>query len=68
VVGTAVPPDGLDMRTGKFLTAFDPQAYIRKAEESLKRFGLDYVDFFLFPFVGKREMVLNEGVLKHLNN
>jgi len=66
VVGTAVPPDGLDMRTGKFLTAFDPQAYIRKAEESLKRFGLDYVDFFLFPFAGKREMVLNEGVLKAL--
>lgn len=66
VVGTAVPPDGLDMRTGKFLTPFDPQAYIRKAEESLKRFGLDYVDFFLFPFAGKREMVLNEGVLKAL--
>ena len=66
VVGTAVPPDGLDMRTGKFLTPFDPQAYIRKAEESLKRFGLDYVDFFLFPYAGKREMVLNEGVLKAL--
>jgi len=66
VVGTAVPPDGLDMRTGKFLTPFDPQAYIRKAEESLKRFGLDYVDFFLFPFAGKREMILNEGVLKAL--
>jgi predicted aldo/keto reductase-like oxidoreductase len=66
VVGTAVPPDGLDMRTGKFLKAFDPQAYIKKAEESLKRFGIDYVDFFLFPFAGKREMVLNEGVLKAL--
>jgi len=66
VVGTAVPPDGLDMRTGKFLTPFDQQAYIRKAEESLKRFGLDYVDFFLFPYAGKREMVLNEGVLKAL--
>jgi uncharacterized protein len=64
VVGTAVPPDGLDMRTGEFINGFDPQAYIRKAEESLKRFGLDYVDFFLFPFAGKREMVLNEGVLK----
>ena len=66
VVGTAVPPDGLDMRTGKFLNPFDPQAYIKKAEESLNRFGIDYVDFFLFPFAGKREMVLNEGVLKAL--
>lgn len=66
VVGTAVPPDGLDNRTGKFINPFDPQAYIKKAEESLKRFGIDYVDFFLFPFAGKREMVLNEGVLKAL--
>ncbi|MCX6321973.1 MAG: aldo/keto reductase [Bacteroidia bacterium] len=66
VVGTAVPPDGLDMRTGKFLNGFDQQAYMKKAEESLKRFGIDYVDFFLFPFAGKREMVLNEGVLKAL--
>jgi predicted aldo/keto reductase-like oxidoreductase len=66
IVGTAVPPDGLDMRTGKFISAFDPQAYIKKAEESLKRFGLDYVDFFLFPYAGKREMVMNDGVLKAL--
>jgi predicted aldo/keto reductase-like oxidoreductase len=66
VVGTAVPPDGLDMRSGKFINQFDPQAYIRKAKESLKRFGIDYVDFFLFPYAGKREMVLNEGVLKAL--
>ena len=66
VVGTAVPPDGLDNRTGKFIKAFDPQAYIKKAEESLKRFGIEYVDFFLFPYAGKREMVLNDGVLKAL--
>jgi predicted aldo/keto reductase-like oxidoreductase len=66
VVGTAVPPDGLDMRTGKFINGFDQKAYMKKAEESLKRFGIDYIDFFLFPFAGKREMVLNEGVLKAL--
>ena len=64
VVGTAVPSDGMDMRTGIFTKPFDPQAYITKAEQSLKRFGLDYVDFFLFPYAGKRETVLNEGVLK----
>jgi uncharacterized protein len=66
VVGTAVPPDGLDMRTGKFINGFDQLAYIKKAEGSLKRFGIDYVDFFLFPYAGKRDMVLNEGVLKAL--
>jgi predicted aldo/keto reductase-like oxidoreductase len=64
VVGTAVPPDGLDNRTGKFINGFDQKAYMIKAEESLKRFGIDYLDFVLFPFAGKREMVMNEGVLK----
>jgi predicted aldo/keto reductase-like oxidoreductase len=66
VVGTAVPPDGMDNRTGTFTKTFDSDAYIRKAEESLKRFGIDYVDFFLFPFAGKKETVRNEGVLKAL--
>lgn len=64
VVGTAVPSDGMDMRSGTFTKSFDQQAYIKKAEESLKRFGLDNLDFFLFPYAGKRETVLNEGVLK----
>jgi uncharacterized protein len=66
IVGTAVPADGLDVRTGKFIKTFDTKAYIKKAEESLKRFGLDHVDFFLFPYAGKMEVVLNEGVLRAL--
>jgi uncharacterized protein len=64
IIGTAVPPDGLDKRTGTFVNKFDTPGYIKKAEDSLRRFGLEYVDFFLFPYSGKREMVLNEGVLK----
>jgi predicted aldo/keto reductase-like oxidoreductase len=67
VVGTAVPPDGFDNQTGTFSKTFDPDAYIKKAEGSLKRFGLDYVDFFLFPFAGKRQTVLDTGVLKALD-
>lgn len=63
VVGTAVPPDGMDFRAGTFTKAFDTKDYITKAEQSLKRFGLEYVDFFLFPYAGKKETVLNEGVL-----
>ncbi|MDP4223420.1 MAG: aldo/keto reductase [Bacteroidota bacterium] len=66
VLGTAVPPDNFDNRTGKFKTAFDVDSYLRKAEGSLKRFGLDHVDIFLFPYAGKRETVMNEGVLKAL--
>jgi uncharacterized protein len=64
VVGTAAPPDGMDMRSGTFRNGFDPEGYIRKADASLKRFGLDYVDIFLFPYAGKKETVLHEGVLK----
>ena len=66
IIGTAVPPDGMDMKTGTFPNGFDANAYIKKAEGSLKRFGLDYVDVFLFPYAGKKETVLNEGVLKAL--
>ena len=66
VIGTAVPPDGMDTRTGKFTGTFDADGYIKKAEGSLKRFGLDYVDFFLFPYAGKKETVQDPGVLKAL--
>ena len=66
IIGTAVPPDGMDMKTGTFPNGFDANAYIKKAEGSLKRFGLDYVDVFLFTYAGKKETVLNEGVLKAL--
>ena len=64
VIGTAVPADNLDNRTGKFKTPFDTNAYLRKAEGSLKRFGLDNVDICLFPYAGKRETVMNESVIK----
>ena len=56
VVGTAVPADGFDNRQGIFSSSLDPDAYIRKAKPCLTRFGLDYVDFFLFPFAGKRRI------------
>jgi len=66
VIGTAVPPDNFDNRTGTFKAPFSAEAYLRKAEGSLKRFGLDNVDIFLFPYAGKKETVRNEGVLKAL--
>jgi uncharacterized protein len=66
VIGTAVPADGMDNNTGTFPKGFDAEAYIKKAEGSLKRFGLDHVDFMLFPYAGKKETVQHEGVLKAL--
>ncbi len=66
VIGTAAPPDGMDMRSGTLSRDFTAEAYIKKAEGSLKRFGLDYVDFLLFPYASKRETVMNEKVLNAL--
>jgi predicted aldo/keto reductase-like oxidoreductase len=66
VVGTAITPEGFDTRSGKFTAALNVNAYIKNAEASLNRFGLDYVDFVLFPYAGKRDAVLNESLLKAL--
>jgi aryl-alcohol dehydrogenase-like predicted oxidoreductase len=64
VIGTAASPDGMDTRTGTLTKELDVNLYIQKAENSLKRFGLDYVDVFLFPYAGKREVMLNQNLLK----
>lgn len=66
VVGTAAPADGFDNKLGIFTDKFNVDAYIRKAEASLSRFGLDYVDIFMFPFAGKRESLMYEPLLKAL--
>jgi uncharacterized protein len=64
VVGTAVSPDGMDARTGKIPLPFDADAYIKKAGVSISRFGLDYIDILLFPYAGKRDVILNESLLR----
>jgi predicted aldo/keto reductase-like oxidoreductase len=64
VIGTATPADEFDARAGVFKSPLDIDAYIRKAEASLKRFGLDYVDIFLFPYAGKKESLMHEPLLR----
>lgn len=64
--GTAVTPDGFDTNKGKFTSPLDVNAYIRKAEESIRRFGLDYLDFLLFPYAGKKEVMMNTALMKAL--
>jgi predicted aldo/keto reductase-like oxidoreductase len=64
--GTAVTPDGFDTNKGKFTSPLDVDAYIKKAEESIKRFGLEYLDFLLFPYAGKKDVMLNSSLLKAL--
>jgi predicted aldo/keto reductase-like oxidoreductase len=66
VVSTAAPMDGFDGRAGVFTKEFNPEEYIAKADGSLKRFGLDYVDIFMVPNVCKREHVMYEPMLNAL--
>lgn len=63
LVGTAATPEGFNPRDGgppKELTA---GSYMKTAEESLKRFGLDHVDILLLPFADKKELALFEPIL-----
>ncbi|MFZ2286268.1 MAG: aldo/keto reductase [Bacteroidales bacterium] len=64
VVATAAPCNEVDNRTGLLNDKFSTRAYMEKAEGSLKRFGLDHIDIFLFPYAAKKETVCNEEILK----
>ncbi|MGA2363127.1 MAG: aldo/keto reductase [Candidatus Aminicenantales bacterium] len=64
VVGTAATPEGFNPRAGTLPKDMNAQAYMKTAEESLKRFGLDHVDILLLPFAGKRESVMFDPILK----
>ena len=64
VVGTAATPDGLDPRAGTMPTDMKPESYIMTAEDSLKRFGLDYVDVLLMPFAAKREFIIFDPIME----
>jgi uncharacterized protein len=65
-VSTAAPMDGFDGRAGVFTKEFNPDEYLKKAEGSLARFGLDYVDIFMVPGISKREHVMYEPLLNML--
>lgn len=64
ILGTAAVPDGIDMRTGLLPASFNADSFMKKAESSLKRFGIDHIDIVLLPYAGKKETVLHDAVLK----
>jgi len=64
VVGTAATPEGFDSRAGTLPKDMTAQSYMKTAEESLKRFGLEHVDILLLPFSAKREYVLSGPILE----
>jgi predicted aldo/keto reductase-like oxidoreductase len=64
VVGTAATPDGLNPMTGVLPKDMKAASYMKTAEDSLKRFGLDHVDILLLPFATKREFIIFDPVLE----
>ena len=64
IVGTAATPDGFNLRTGTMPKDLTASSYMKTAEDSLKRFGLDHVDILLLPFAGKRESVVSGAILE----
>ena len=64
VVGTAVFPAGLNPRNGTMPKDLKPEACIKAAEDSLKRFGLDRMDILLLPFAEKREFIIFDPILE----
>jgi predicted aldo/keto reductase-like oxidoreductase len=64
VVGTAATPDGLNPRAGTMPKDMKPEGYIKTAEDSLKRFGLDYVDILLVPYAAKREFIIFDPIME----
>lgn len=63
VIGTKVPGDHMDRKTGLFTAETKAAPFIEKFEISLKRLGLEYVDILYLHSVTKKEAVLFEPLL-----
>jgi predicted aldo/keto reductase-like oxidoreductase len=68
IIGTAAIPKGVDRRAGLFTKDSTYDGLMATAGESLKRFGMDYVDFMLLPYAGKRESVFFEPLLRAMED
>jgi predicted aldo/keto reductase-like oxidoreductase len=63
VIGTKVPGDYMDRKTGLFTEKTKASSFIEKFEVSLKRLGLEYVEILYLHSVTKKEAVLFEPLL-----
>jgi len=68
IIGSAVIPKGVDYSGGIYTGESTYEGQMRTAEESLKRFGMDYLDFMLLPYAGKRESVFFEPLLRAMED
>jgi predicted aldo/keto reductase-like oxidoreductase len=65
LIATSAMPDGMDHKEGMFDPGkTNPDAFIKKLDESLVRLGTDHVDIMFLPFLAKKESVFFEPYLK----
>lgn len=68
IIGSAIIPKGIDHREGIFTGESTYEDQMKTAEDSLRRFGMDYLDFMLLPYTGKRESVFFEPLLRAMED
>lgn len=64
LIGTAAPPDNYDSRKGILPKDLSAAGYVKTAEESLKRFGVDYLDILMLPFADFKHYITAEPLLE----
>jgi len=68
IIGSAIIPKGVDHKGGIFTGDSTYEDQMKTAENSLRRFGMDYLDFMLLPYTGKRESVFFEPLLRAMED
>ena len=68
IIGSAIIPKGVDYNGGMYTGKSTYEDQIKTAEDSLKRFGMDYLDFMLLPYAAKRESIFFEPLLRAMED
>jgi len=68
LVGTAVLPRGVDHKAGIYTSESTYDDMVKRAEDSLRRFGMEYVDLMLLPYAARRESVFFEPLLRAMED
>ncbi len=64
MVATSAMPKGTDHQNGLFTDATAAESFKTDVEAGMKRLNVDYLDILFLPFVGKRESVFFEPLLR----
>ncbi len=64
MIATSAMPKGIDHQNGLFTDITAAESYKADVEAGMKRLNVDHLDILFLPFVGKRESVFFEPLLR----